>query len=513
MLKMSRENVKSFYEKLKTDSNLAQELMKLKEELEKGDKKFLNDEYVINEKIIPLAKKYGLSFTADEFIAYTNDQLKELSEEDLLNISGGVGFWGAVGRVFFSVVNFLNPFGYFAGSSTSSNSTKPTQVVVSQSGGGQPNLKLVEVAQAQDKLQEEDEESKSLEKELKVAKQENENLNVELKQAQAEWQKREEEHEKNIKDLEKELEAAKQEKETLQGKVEQVQAEWQKREEEHEKNIKDLEKELEAAKQEKETLQGKVEQVQAEWQKREEENGKTIGDLKKEVDAAKQEKETLSREIRRNYVEVNKKYEEFDSLKKSQEEKIKTLNEEIEAFKKGEAESFLKKEVEDLENKLKEAQRQKEADDKNIKDLEKKVENAKIDEEYSQMVLKKYYIALQESTRETESLKMLNVRLRESAKTLYRVMDREGKLSYQVNHLNKFLFRADYDMSKFHMENRQFLKEDILKVGSQIEKDKSGKIYLQGKSLEVFAKEAMVEQSEIIRLYNLYLMLQEKGER
>ena len=256
-----------------------------------------------------------------------------------------------------------------------------------------------------------------------------------------------------------------------------------------------------------------MEQVQAEWQKREEENGKTIGDLKKEVDAAKQEKETLSREIRRNYVEVNKKYEEFDSLKKSQEEKIKTLNEEIEAFKKGEAESFLKKEVEDLENKLKEAQRQKEADDKNIKDLEKKVENAKIDEEYSQMVLKKYYIALQESTRETESLKMLNVRLRESAKTLYRVMDREGKLSYQVNHLNKFLFRADYDMSKFHMENRQFLKEDILKVGSQIEKDKSGKIYLQGKSLEVFAKEAMVEQSEIIRLYNLYLMLQEKGER
>ena len=432
---MSRENVKSFYEKLKTDSNLAQELMKLKEELEKGDKKFLNDEYVINEKIIPLAKKYGLSFTADEFIAYTNDQLKELSEEDLLNISGGVGFWGAVGRVFFSVVNFLNPFGYFAGSSTSSNSTKPTQVVVSQSGGGQPNLKLVEVAQAQDKLQEEDEESKSLEKELKVAKQENENLNVELKQAQAEWQKREEEHEKNIKDLEKELEAA------------------------------------------------------------------------------KQEKETSSREIKRNYVELKKKYEEIDSLKKSQEEKIKTLNEEIEAFKKGEAESFLKKEVEDLENKLKEAQRQKEADDKNIKDLEKKVENAKIDEEYSQMVLKKYYIALQESTRETESLKMLNLRLRESAKTLYIVMDREGKLSYQVNHLNKFLFRADYDMSKFHMENRQFLREDILKVGSQIEKDKSGKIYLQGKSLEVFAKEAMVEQSEIIGLYNLYLMLQEKGER
>ena len=432
---MSRENVKSFYEKLKTDSNLAQELMKLKEELEKGDKKFLNDEYVINEKIIPLAKKYGLSFTADEFIAYTNDQLKELSEEDLLNISGGVGFWGAVGRVFFSVVNFLNPFGYFAGSSTSSNSTKPTQVVVSQSGGGQPNLKLVEVAQAQDKLQEEDEESKSLEKELKVAKQENENLNVELKQAQAEWQKREEEHEKNIKDLEKELEAA------------------------------------------------------------------------------KQEKETSSREIKRNYVELKKKYEEIDSLKKSQEEKIKTLNEEIEAFKKGEAESFLKKEVEDLENKLKEAQRQKEADDKNIKDLEKKVENAKIDEEYSQMVLKEYYIALQESTRETESLKMLNLRLRESAKTLYIVMDREGKLSYQVNHLNKFLFRADYDMSKFHMENRQFLREDILKVGSQIEKDKSGKIYLQGKSLEVFAKEAMVEQSEIIGLYNLYLMLQEKGER
>ena len=92
---MSRENVKNFYEMLKVDANLAQELMKLKEELEKGDKKFLNDEYVINEKIIPLAKKHGLSITADEFTSVSTKLLNKLDEEDLLKVSGG-GCFGSI---------------------------------------------------------------------------------------------------------------------------------------------------------------------------------------------------------------------------------------------------------------------------------------------------------------------------------------------------------------------------------------------------------------------------------
>ena len=94
---MARENVKKFYEMMRTDEHLKEELAKLKEELEKSDKKFLDDEYVIEKKIIPLAKKYGLEFTASEFVSYTKEKMTELSEEDLLNISGGVGILSFVG--------------------------------------------------------------------------------------------------------------------------------------------------------------------------------------------------------------------------------------------------------------------------------------------------------------------------------------------------------------------------------------------------------------------------------
>ena len=85
---------------MKTDESLARELVKLKEKLEKSDKKFLDDEYVVNEKIIPLAKKHGVSFTADEFMSYTKEKLTELSEEDLLNVSGGVGLSALCTSVF-----------------------------------------------------------------------------------------------------------------------------------------------------------------------------------------------------------------------------------------------------------------------------------------------------------------------------------------------------------------------------------------------------------------------------
>ena len=108
---MSMENVKKFYEMLKANEGLTQEVTKLKEELVNGDKKFLKDGYVINKKIIPLAQKYGLDFTEEEFASYTRGQTFALSEGELLNISGGVGVFGALGRVFFSIVNFLNPFG------------------------------------------------------------------------------------------------------------------------------------------------------------------------------------------------------------------------------------------------------------------------------------------------------------------------------------------------------------------------------------------------------------------
>ena len=103
---MSMENVKKFYEMLKANEGLTQEVTKLKEELVNGDKKFLKDGYVINKKIIPLAQKYGLDFTEEEFASYTRGQTFALSEGELLNVSGGVNIFGTIRR-FFSVVSFF----------------------------------------------------------------------------------------------------------------------------------------------------------------------------------------------------------------------------------------------------------------------------------------------------------------------------------------------------------------------------------------------------------------------
>ena len=679
---------------LKVDANLAQELMKLKEELEKGDKKFLNDEYVINEKIIPLAKKHGFNFTADEFIAYTNDQLKELSEEDLLNISGGVGFWGAVGRVFFSVINSLNPFGYFAGSSMSSNLVKPPQALVesdddlnaqyedkekgwfdftdNNSGSNsnynknfytrttdsavarpvpidpeiesramedstkvlddeeyhnmynafadkfpllfleiedrmkdvidgteaeksviQKDLDIVkqeketlqgEMEQVQAELQKKEEEIKSLKEEhekykeklrekvnergvqlwqkLKAAEQEKGKLKVEVEQVQAELQKSKEEikslkeeYEKIIEDLKKELEAAEQEKETLQGEIEQAQAELQKREEDiellkelyvkeekkadaaeqekeelkveveqvqaklqkseeeikslkekYEKIIEDLDEKLEPAEQVKEkliqaelktkeaeinSLQGKVEQVQAELQKREKENGKTIGGLKKELEAAVKEKGKLRTES-----EVSKK------ANRKYMEEIKAFNNKL---------TEKDEEIVSLRNVMKENEEKDKDKDKEIVSLKAELSKKSEEADSLRKIMDKVEIKIREAlpiSQKREKFYRDTIKKLNSKRMLrYEEIKKDSKLKYQVNHLNKFLFRAGYNINRFVKSDREKLIEDIKHVGSQIKKEKSGELYLQGSFLRYSAEEAMVDQEDLNKLYDLYSKL------
>lgn len=85
---MSLENVEKFFELVKSNENIAKELIKIKDKLQQKDKIF-NEAQFVKDEIIPLAQKNGIDFTPEEFLNYVRAQISELSDEDLLNVSGG----------------------------------------------------------------------------------------------------------------------------------------------------------------------------------------------------------------------------------------------------------------------------------------------------------------------------------------------------------------------------------------------------------------------------------------
>lgn len=88
---MAIENVKKFFELVKSDEELAREIAKIKDEIQnKGET--VDYEQIISKKVIPMAKKHGLDFTMEDFLKYTNSMVQqgELSDDDLLNVSGGM---------------------------------------------------------------------------------------------------------------------------------------------------------------------------------------------------------------------------------------------------------------------------------------------------------------------------------------------------------------------------------------------------------------------------------------
>ncbi len=86
---MSRENVKKFYELVANDNELGKSLNALDKEVQIKTSDFAKLKDIVEEKIIPLAKKRGLDFSADELLEYANKKYMELRDEDLLDVSGG----------------------------------------------------------------------------------------------------------------------------------------------------------------------------------------------------------------------------------------------------------------------------------------------------------------------------------------------------------------------------------------------------------------------------------------
>ena len=82
----------------------------------------VNEKTFIENEIIPIARKKGLTFTSEDFLEYSEDQMRALSKEDLLNVSGGFSSKSAVEAL---LLTFL---GSFAGVGATASGPPPSGI-------------------------------------------------------------------------------------------------------------------------------------------------------------------------------------------------------------------------------------------------------------------------------------------------------------------------------------------------------------------------------------------------
>ncbi len=103
---MSKENVVKFYDEAKKNDKLKAEFENLQNELQKTEQVKNFDS--LAEKIVYIGKKYNFDFSKEELNSYLEDLKSNLTDEDLLNISGGrlspkvaaIGMLGVLGISF-----------------------------------------------------------------------------------------------------------------------------------------------------------------------------------------------------------------------------------------------------------------------------------------------------------------------------------------------------------------------------------------------------------------------------
>ena len=88
---MSVEQVKAFFNKIKEDSALAQELKDAHEDY-KGNKS--DKTAIFAAVVIPVASSAGFHFTLDDFNALVDNAEGEISEDELDAVAGGTLYCG-----------------------------------------------------------------------------------------------------------------------------------------------------------------------------------------------------------------------------------------------------------------------------------------------------------------------------------------------------------------------------------------------------------------------------------
>ncbi|MDQ5983711.1 MAG: hypothetical protein RUMPE_00737 [Eubacteriales bacterium SKADARSKE-1] len=87
---MPKEDVKKFYLMVEKDEVLRKELLEMDKRYQQKDIKRVMLPALIEKEIIPIAKKRRLNFSTEEFMEYLEEKRNILTEEDLLDVSGGL---------------------------------------------------------------------------------------------------------------------------------------------------------------------------------------------------------------------------------------------------------------------------------------------------------------------------------------------------------------------------------------------------------------------------------------
>ena len=134
MSRENRENVEKFLSLVKTEESLARKIVALRETLQTNAD--LSEKEILAKEVLPLAREYGCDFTVEEFLDYSSSISGELSDDDLLNVCGGLSARGvAVGLLVATGLSFVptivSSFASGAGGGVS-GSTAP-EISISQS--------------------------------------------------------------------------------------------------------------------------------------------------------------------------------------------------------------------------------------------------------------------------------------------------------------------------------------------------------------------------------------------
>ena len=132
---MSRENVKKFLSFVRTDEVLAGKVLELRNGLQMKES-LESEKEILEREVLPLAREYGCDFTVEEFLDYSSSVSGKLSDDDLLNVCGGLSARGvAVGLLVATGLSFVptivSSFASRAGGGVS-GSTAP-EISISQS--------------------------------------------------------------------------------------------------------------------------------------------------------------------------------------------------------------------------------------------------------------------------------------------------------------------------------------------------------------------------------------------
>ena len=125
---MMRENVKDFYKYLRKNENVKKELEDNLKKYTFSDMKAEDQEAIILSETEKIAEKYNFNVTKDDLADYLKEAGKALTEEDLLNVSGGVSTAGVA-------MGFLMLTGISIGSGAAVNIVRSRNAALSAESG------------------------------------------------------------------------------------------------------------------------------------------------------------------------------------------------------------------------------------------------------------------------------------------------------------------------------------------------------------------------------------------